>query len=1408
MLPAVAQPSAFLSTEEISPQAPASNTVLVVSNAAGVGVEGTKEDIKMTDEEEEEPEGEVEDSDEEESETEDLEEPIKGALRDVLDKSSAFKGTYAAISTYYPAHNPGLVVDGFSIVGLPLNPAEAARLRSVCSEAPFGKGERTVVDKTVRDTWELDPCRIRFSNPAWEPWLRDTVVKGLCTSLGVSQAIKTEFYKMLLYEEGSHFLPHQDTEKANGMFATVIVVLPSTFQGGQVHVSHGTQHKVFDTAANSAFSTSALAWYTDVVHEVKPLTSGFRLALSYNLVHAEPSLPPHIPTDNTLTTLERVLSAWRQADYRGEEPDGGAPPQKLAYLLDHRYSHANLSFDKLKGSDASLVRAVREVSHRVDFRIALGSLRFTVVGAGEDDGPPPRRGWGYGYDKYDDENRDVEMGEIYERRCTVQLISGPNGEHLGSATTLEMEELMVDEEYFNEDSPDDQKYEGYQGNYAGSVEYFYHRTVLLIWPGSQNTEVITSLGGRDAAVASLKATTSSIPSQNDLELADLALSRGGVNAGRLVADLAVRWRDAQLWHKAVTSCRAASDVSVLGEAHLINAYKAFGFQTVVNVVEQTMSNSMSSSARLGLISAFQSQPPSAEDLNAPGEWIIARRSQILSTLKRPEAQDMYPIVMNSWSLGGLKILQDVVLPQLIAYNLVPDLWIMLMRSILQIEAGDKEARFARWAQQIFSAVQPIFEKFLKVTASNAARFHFIEEVATLLSSKPEFAQWCEEQRTHTLANLTAPDANDVAPIISYSWKFGGLDNLKAVVLPQLASFRLQPDWWRALIREIQVKEAGPDERRFTGWSEPVFALAKPTLEESLTRIASNVERFNFIQKVEALASSEAVFVDWCADRRAWAIQSLAVPIVTDIPLFIQLQKKDLSFLETTLLPKLQRVPFAVNFWKSLLEQYTSLSNENNAALPDQWRKLLLDPLREPLRNQLQSLPTNTDRLGVLDGIFCASALTRQAFSEFVAASRRTVLDALVKPTLQEVTQLSRALEDDTTYGPLSLLPQLRKLQLPLDFWKSFIRMVHSRRTSLIGKGWEPENVNAFVKSLVEVAILQTKIEGAQQSAPPPLPYYGYGLAPARPPYGAVFGVVKDLLTPCIETDNRPLADNVFHAIFAQCNKKMFVEHTVVPLFPTLLDLLKAHRLTPDTAPFNQFFCQGIIAFIGFLGPKPIGSGANRWKGGMSPCTCKDCAEVNVLLTSARQDVEWAAAQSRRSHVETKLRGLPGLTLSTIARGSPHRLRIVKSPAYIQMAMWKTRSDQGLKLLESVGGDAMWQKMCAEPEGLTNLRKALRGEPVGPPSNNVQALASSSTSNVAPAALASATVPAIAMPGPSRNTLAVMPAAPSVVLPPTPISVTAATRRLPPTSATAPAATVPRKRKHVVNQVDIDLTLDD
>ena len=47
-----------------------------------------------------------------------------------------------------------------------------------------------------------------------------------------------EFYKLLIYDAGSFFVDHRDTEKVPGMFATLVIALPSAHSGGELVVRH------------------------------------------------------------------------------------------------------------------------------------------------------------------------------------------------------------------------------------------------------------------------------------------------------------------------------------------------------------------------------------------------------------------------------------------------------------------------------------------------------------------------------------------------------------------------------------------------------------------------------------------------------------------------------------------------------------------------------------------------------------------------------------------------------------------------------------------------------------------------------------------------------------------------------------------------------------------------------------------------------------------------------------------------------------------------------------------------------------------------------------------------------------------------------------------------------------------
>lgn len=267
------------------------------------------------------------------------------------------------------------------------------------------------------------------------------------------------------------------------MFATIIIILPSVYSGGEVHVSHASSSKVFDFSAQSLLSTVALAWYTDVVHEVKPVTSGFRLALSYNLIKDPNALSvPRLPDMNASTQeLYHVLQKWKEGRYAS-----GVEHDLLAYILEHHYSTSELDrgIGSLKGSDAHKLAHIREIAEELGFEVYLANLDYHESGAADDDGGGYHKRGRWGYDDYDESSDEGTPGmmEVSDRTLTADHVVDLEGNSIGcSQLTLDMEQLVPDEP-FEGVKPDDTEYEGYMGN-VSAVCYKRSLAHLLVFLG-------------------------------------------------------------------------------------------------------------------------------------------------------------------------------------------------------------------------------------------------------------------------------------------------------------------------------------------------------------------------------------------------------------------------------------------------------------------------------------------------------------------------------------------------------------------------------------------------------------------------------------------------------------------------------------------------------------------------------------------------------------------------------------------------------------------------------------------------------------------------------------------------------------------------------------------------------------
>jgi len=91
-------------------------------------------------------------------------------------------------------------------LNLPLDKPQAEKLIRVANRAPFGRGEKTIVDTSVRCTWQLNPSQFVINNPKWEGSI-STLLTKVQSQLGcdTTMSVGCELYKLLLYEPGGFF---------------------------------------------------------------------------------------------------------------------------------------------------------------------------------------------------------------------------------------------------------------------------------------------------------------------------------------------------------------------------------------------------------------------------------------------------------------------------------------------------------------------------------------------------------------------------------------------------------------------------------------------------------------------------------------------------------------------------------------------------------------------------------------------------------------------------------------------------------------------------------------------------------------------------------------------------------------------------------------------------------------------------------------------------------------------------------------------------------------------------------------------------------------------------------------------------------------------------------------------------
>ena len=388
---------------------------------------------------------------------------MKHPLAEILESIEG-NGTFFNFGTS-PFVLPGLHVEHFGEVSFPLATSEVKRLITYAQKASFGKGTATVMDTSIRSVWEIDAEKLSFHNDQWCKCI-DEIIKKSKRGFGIEHGkAEASLYKLLIYEEGDFFLPHRDSEKEMGMFATLIIGLPSRHSGGKLILRHsGLEYTCDFSLDDYMYAFPFVSFYADCEHEVKPVTGGYRVCLVYNLLLKETDKTYRVPEFTQQTEdMVRTLGLLKKQNL----------DQPLVLLLSHQYTPANFSLESLKYHDRPRAQAFLQACRKAGYDSCLGLATYYQMGSLE--------GVDYGYHdyNYDYGESNGTMGEIYEDALYIENWAKTTTPGLGRLEITKKN--LLSSINWDNDEPIEKFEEGFTGNAGMTIEYFYRYGALIFW---------------------------------------------------------------------------------------------------------------------------------------------------------------------------------------------------------------------------------------------------------------------------------------------------------------------------------------------------------------------------------------------------------------------------------------------------------------------------------------------------------------------------------------------------------------------------------------------------------------------------------------------------------------------------------------------------------------------------------------------------------------------------------------------------------------------------------------------------------------------------------------------------------------------------------------------------------------
>ena len=375
---------------------------------------------------------------------------IKQRLRDFLDTIG--EGSFATSGELPNAVNPGLYFRDLGTVGLPLSDRDGRDITRICRERSSGREiQDNAQDKY--NAYKVVAEHIELRNPNWAKTVQQAVGKATehLGIIGGQPNIRADLRSLVLCENRNIERSCQDTMDEKGLAAKLVIVLPSAYEGGDTVVQFGGQTQTLSAPSSKEFNISYLAYYADAQCSIKPVISGYRLALTYNLIHRseriEESRPSSIPTDHK-AAINSILEDW-QANI------ADCPNFSPVYMLDHDYTKGDVALESLKGADQACCHHLCEASKEHGFCVFLARFEHSTSQSSN-----PQNGDDDDDDDYDDWNQGAEdnrpewmLEELFTMEGVLVAEKVEISKHDVIQSNISDGEVSADEDY--EDWPED-----------------------------------------------------------------------------------------------------------------------------------------------------------------------------------------------------------------------------------------------------------------------------------------------------------------------------------------------------------------------------------------------------------------------------------------------------------------------------------------------------------------------------------------------------------------------------------------------------------------------------------------------------------------------------------------------------------------------------------------------------------------------------------------------------------------------------------------------------------------------------------------------------------------------------------------------------------------------------------------